>query len=191
MAKIRVGQLAKELNLKVGEVLARLRDLGAEVKSNLSTVDEEMAVRLRSAASSPEKRPAEALKAASPAGSPAAGGLPPRPTQRVRRPRPPTTAPAKPGVLSTPQRPQVATGPPRPGIIRGAVSPPSRPVSPALPTTRPTGSPGPTGFKPASLTGRPLSGAGQAQRPLPPRGASAHSPATSAGRNAAAPARPE
>ena len=277
MAKIRVGQLAKELNLKVGEVLARLRDLGAEVKSNLSTVDEEMAVRLRSAASSPEKRPAEALKAASPAGSPAAGGRatlksarpkdqpatpaataapatpkvtstashatpqtaavrtpavkataapvrpapkpvptapaarpaapartvpigPARPTaaggvapastHQVAQTRPATTAPAKPGVLSTPQRPQVATGLPRPGIIRGAVYPPSRPVSPALPTTRPTGSPGPTGLKPASLTGRPLSGAGQAQRPLPPRGASAHSPATSAGAKAAVPARP-
>jgi translation initiation factor IF-2 len=48
MAKIRVGQLAKELNLKVSEVLARLRELGAEVKSNLSTVEEELAGQMRS-----------------------------------------------------------------------------------------------------------------------------------------------
>jgi len=50
MGKIRVGQLAKELNLKVAEVLVRLRELGAEVKSNLSTVDDETAARLSSAA---------------------------------------------------------------------------------------------------------------------------------------------
>src|SRR5258705_3989289 len=49
MAKIRVGQLAKELNLKVSDVMARLRELGAEVKSNLSTVEDELAARLRSA----------------------------------------------------------------------------------------------------------------------------------------------
>src|SRR5262245_33277206 len=47
MAKIRVGQLAKELKLKGSEVLARLRELGAEVKSNLSTVEEELAGQMR------------------------------------------------------------------------------------------------------------------------------------------------
>src|SRR2546426_175161 len=103
MAKIRVGQLAKELNLKVGEVLARLRDLGAEVKSNLSTVDEEMAVRLRSAAPSPEKRPAEALKTASPAGSPAAGG---RATLKSARPK---DQPATPAATAAPATPKVTS----------------------------------------------------------------------------------
>ncbi len=39
MAKIRVGDLAKELNLKSGEVLTRLREMGAAVKTNLSTVE--------------------------------------------------------------------------------------------------------------------------------------------------------
>src|SRR3989442_12524883 len=70
MAKIRVGQLAKELNLKVAELLARLRELGAEVKSNLSTVDDEVAARLRSAAPSAEKAPADHPSPASPTKQP-------------------------------------------------------------------------------------------------------------------------
>src|SRR5882762_8443731 len=74
MTKIRVGQLAKELNLKVGEVLARLRELGAEVKSNLSTVEEDVATRLRSAVSPAEQRPAEGSKGGQPASVPFAGG---------------------------------------------------------------------------------------------------------------------
>ena len=49
MAKIRVGQLAKELNLKVGDLLTRLHQMGVEAKSNLSTVDDEIAARVRSA----------------------------------------------------------------------------------------------------------------------------------------------
>ena len=47
MAKIRVGQLAKELNLKVGDAIDQLRKLGVEVKTNLSTVDDEAVGRLR------------------------------------------------------------------------------------------------------------------------------------------------
>ena len=56
MAKIRVGDLAKELNLKSGEVLARLREMGAAVKTNLSTVEEDLARRLRSALTGVEKK---------------------------------------------------------------------------------------------------------------------------------------
>src|SRR5713101_5804858 len=50
MAKIRVGQLAKELNLKVPDVVARLREIGIEAKTNLSTVEDEAADRLRASA---------------------------------------------------------------------------------------------------------------------------------------------
>jgi len=57
MAKIRVGDLAKELNLKSGEVLARLREMGAAVKTNLSTVEEDLAHRLRSALTGADKKP--------------------------------------------------------------------------------------------------------------------------------------
>jgi translation initiation factor IF-2 len=48
MGKVRVGQLAKELNIKVSEVIARLKELGIEAKSNLSTVEDIVATRLRS-----------------------------------------------------------------------------------------------------------------------------------------------
>ena len=50
MAKVRVGEIAKELNLKASEALAKLRELGFRVKSNLSTIDEEAVTRLRGAA---------------------------------------------------------------------------------------------------------------------------------------------
>src|SRR6267143_5323991 len=73
MAKIRVGQLAKELNLQVGNVLARLRELGAEVKTNLSTVEEEVAGRLRASLKGSEKKstdaPAKTAGARTPAGT--------------------------------------------------------------------------------------------------------------------------
>src|SRR5206468_12143704 len=62
MAKIRVGQLAKQLNLKTGEVLERLRALGVEVKTNLSTVEEDIAARLKAAAPIQEKQLPEAPK---------------------------------------------------------------------------------------------------------------------------------
>src|SRR5437773_1232827 len=61
MAKIRVGDLAKELNLKSGEVLARLREMGAAVKTNLSTVEEDLARRLRSALTGADKKPVEPI----------------------------------------------------------------------------------------------------------------------------------
>src|SRR5438093_3355814 len=61
MAKIRVGDLAKELNLKSGEVLARLREMGAAVKTNLSTVEEDLARRLRSALTGVDKKPVEPI----------------------------------------------------------------------------------------------------------------------------------
>src|SRR5437667_1973594 len=72
MAKTRVGQLAKELNLKVADLLARLREMGVEVKSNLSTVDDEVAARLRSAAPSEGKAPADRPSPASPTKQPTA-----------------------------------------------------------------------------------------------------------------------
>src|SRR5262245_42487372 len=72
MAKIRVGQLAKELNLKVGDLLIRLRQMGVEVKSNLSTVEDDGESRAAPAGPVPgavaAKPPAKAaVKVAAPA----------------------------------------------------------------------------------------------------------------------------
>ena len=41
MAKVRVGEIAKELNLKASEALAKLKEMGITVKSNLSAIDDE------------------------------------------------------------------------------------------------------------------------------------------------------
>ena len=49
MAKVRVGEIAKELSLKASEALAKLKELGVEVKSNLSAIDDEAVTRLRDA----------------------------------------------------------------------------------------------------------------------------------------------
>src|SRR6185295_9049689 len=152
MAKIRVGQLAKELNLKVGDVLARLRELGAEVKSNLSTVEDELAARLRSA---PEaKGPVSAVVPETAAQSTAKAA--PRKQATGHGGQVPATAPPK--TVATPPRatsqmptlrgPVVKTPPatakpaPRPAVPGAAQRPsiPARTV-PAGSTHRTPGSP--------------------------------------------------
>ena len=47
MAKVRVHQLAKELGISNNELIALLRELGEEVKSHSSTIDEETAEAIR------------------------------------------------------------------------------------------------------------------------------------------------
>src|SRR5258706_15518750 len=48
MGKVRIGQLAKELNLKAADLMARLKEMGVEAKSNLSSVEDDVAARVRS-----------------------------------------------------------------------------------------------------------------------------------------------
>src|SRR5258706_1627587 len=113
MGKVRVGQLAKELNIKVSEVIARLKELGIEAKSNLSTVEDIVATRLRSecagagaaakgAKPGPPKVP-KVLTIKKP-GAPVPPGvtLPtiPRPT-----PKPPVAAPAEPAAPTPAAKP--------------------------------------------------------------------------------------
>jgi len=47
LAKVRVHQLAKELGISNNELIALLRELGEEVKSHSSTIDEETAEAIR------------------------------------------------------------------------------------------------------------------------------------------------
>src|SRR5258706_9807970 len=95
MAKIRVGQLAKEMNLKVPEVLARLREMGVEAKTNLSTVEDEVAGRLRGSTAPAAAKPADgatpkkavAKPAASPVAAPGVTAVRPAPKpQTITRP---------------------------------------------------------------------------------------------------------
>ena len=53
MAKIRVYQLAKQLEVSNKDLLDTLRELGLEVKSHMSVVDDETAERITTAAKTP------------------------------------------------------------------------------------------------------------------------------------------
>ena len=166
MAKIRVGQLAKEMNLKVPEVLARLRELGVEAKTNLSTVEEDVAARLRGSPASAAEAATPRKAAAKPAASPAAGpGVPaarpaPKPQTIARPPASPVTAgpaaAAKPPVApsSTSPRPAIARTAPPAGAkaqppAAGRTSGPPRYPATATPA-RPQGATGIPGASPAS-----------------------------------------
>src|SRR5712692_1029050 len=124
MPKIRVGQLAKELNLKVAELVDRLRGLGVEVKSNLSTIDEATVERVRGSAPA-----AAATKAVKP--------IPAAPSKTPARPAPRAAARAVTAALPTPPvqakpaaRPATAASP---GIARA----PQPVVSQAKGTVKP------------------------------------------------------
>jgi translation initiation factor IF-2 len=162
MAKIRVGQLAKELNLKVSEILARLHDLGVEAKTNLSTVEDEMAGRLRASMPPAAPKPAEAVmpkkvaaKPAAPhgagAGDPAMRSVPKPPVKARPAAAPVNTAAAKSSVtpsaaLPRPSAAQVTTpaGSKTPPSAAGRISGPPRHPATAVPARpqAPAGAPG-------------------------------------------------
>lgn len=118
MPKIRVHELAKELGLSSKEAIAKLASIGVEVKSHSSTVEEDVAERLRaasdgSAAAPPKpkrakasaKAPAKALKPApapAPAGAPAAAPAPAPDPAPAAAPAPGKAAVAPPKKVETP-----------------------------------------------------------------------------------------
>src|SRR5262245_14095560 len=105
MGKVRVGQLAKELNIKVTEAIARLKELGIDAKSNLSTVEDIVASRLRTEFA--------AAGGGARAGKPAAPKVPKIVT--IKKPG----SPVPPGVtLPTIPKP-VAPPPPPPAAVEG------------------------------------------------------------------------
>jgi translation initiation factor IF-2 len=126
MAKQRVHEVAKELGLTSKEVLAHLEKIGQPVKSHSSSIDEELAARIKSElsggaseeppaapSSAAEKAPAESKpvskpkQKAAPATKPAAKPAPAKPT--------PTPEP----VHAAPEpAPEIAAPPPIPGTIK-------------------------------------------------------------------------
>jgi translation initiation factor IF-2 len=188
MGKVRVGQIAKELNIKVTEAVKRLRELGIDAKSNLSTVEEVVANRLRTEF-------AAAKSAAAKAALPAAPKVPKMLT--IKKPG----SPVPPGVIVPviprpvqPPAPEPAESPEaaeRAAAVRRAVGVPvpGRPTPQAPPVTRP-GMPGarppaPAGARPGTPPGGtpglvrpgspgmpprtgPGSTPGAASRPAPP-----------------------
>jgi len=131
MGKVRVGQIAKELNIKVTEAIVRLKELGIDAKSNLSTIEEVVANRLRSEFG--------AARSAAKMAQPAAPKIPKIVTiKRPGAPVPPgvtlpviTRPPAPPAPV--PEAPKSAAGAPAP--TRSPI--PARPGSPVPPPRGP------------------------------------------------------
>ncbi len=180
MAKIRVGQLAKELNIKVAEAIDLLSKIGVEVKTNLSTVDDEAAARLRSSLPRTTEPAAAKGSAALQADHPHAGGTvsarAPRPTVAAAAAKPTAKSASRPGASpttpaataagksATPLRPQSPAAI-KPGIAGAVPARPglpgaSSPVKAASPTAVAMIRPVAPGLKPPSLPlNRPVTGA--------------------------------
>src|SRR5207245_7522600 len=142
MAKIRVGQLAKELHLKVGDLIALLRTQGVDARTNLSMVEEAVADRVRATRpqqppAAPAASPAKAVTMASKA--PATAGVSSRRTLKAPAGAAQLRAPAEKAEPSRPRplaRPASAANPPAAAHPLARVAP--RPSAPAGPATRPT-----------------------------------------------------
>src|SRR5207249_11794574 len=130
MKKIRINELARELEVKAHEILDRLPELGvAEKKTHSSSIDEDVAIKLRrlygfdSPDMEPEAGPDEGSEARAEGESQAALGVhePERDMPPAAETAPRTEAPAAPRI-SEPAGPSP-----------GGVSLPDRPVAPPSP----------------------------------------------------------
>jgi len=173
MAKIRVGQVAKELGIKVADALALLKQLGVEAKSNLSTVDQEVVGRLRPLVGTVAGAPSSAARLAAPKAPAATGGSPAGVKARTA---PPSVRPA-PGVAPA-ARAGAAAPPTAPKPPAGAVQAPQPKIAlrpgtiQAKPHQAPVAAPRPGGETPrqAPLTHSavPAKGAPSVARPMNP-----------------------
>ena len=144
MKKIRINELARELEVKAHEILERLPELGVqEKKTHSSSIDEDVAIKLRRlyGFEVPEPEPTEAEEPAAPAEAGPAGAAEPSPAAVTEAgPMVPAEGQAAPAAESphvehaaapaAPLRPPLAGGRPiHPPVVVGA----PRPASPALP----------------------------------------------------------
>jgi translation initiation factor IF-2 len=147
MAKIRVGQLAKELGIKVTEALKRLQELGVEVKTNLSTVEESSAARLREALAS--GRPA-----AEATGTPAKGSRPRlKPADAAHggaKTSPPESKTSQRAAPATPKTPTSAGTQRTPAAAAARTVTPRGETHPTSLTAQPPVPPGKGGVRPTS-----------------------------------------
>jgi translation initiation factor IF-2 len=186
MKKIRINELARELEVKAHEILDRLAELGVtEKKTHSSSIDEDVAIKLRrlfghevpeeapeappAPAAPPEERmPALVETLPPPEAAPAAYPAPAAVEEKAAEPAAETLAPGRPaGRPSHPIRPPLAgTQPAPPAPV--AQTPPAAVVAPGRPVPPP---PKPV---PPLKPGQVLSGPRQ---PLPPGTAEAILPA--------------
>jgi translation initiation factor IF-2 len=188
MKKIRINELARELEVKAHEILDRLPELGvAEKKTHSSSIDEDVAIRLRRllgredsahepAAEEPltlvEDAAEEAVETQSEEAAPEAAAAPEAGDAEAPAP----ANEARPVTAGAPIRPPLATGRPIHPPIAAPGQPahvvPAAPAAPAPPAPRPAAPAPPTppvaviapGRAP-SLPVRPIPGASNAPRP--------------------------
>jgi translation initiation factor IF-2 len=194
MKKIRINELARELEVKAHEILDRLPELGVtEKKTHSSSIDEDVAIKLRRlygfdvpdaepdsgepepVEAEPEETPAEKVTPAprpvahteEPASEPAAAE-----TKPAQEEAPSTTPPAP---ATAPIRPPLATGKPIHPPMGGPSHPPAmpRPEGPRAPLPSsppppaPPAQPGPPSARPPAAViapGRPIA---PVAKPLP------------------------
>jgi translation initiation factor IF-2 len=190
MKKIRINELARELEVKSREVLDRLKEMGVtEPLTHSSSIDEDTAIRLRRqyGLDVPDAEPepaAEAEPADTAPAAPAEPGTPAAPTPRGETPaeavpaakeeRPsgdePALRPAG-GTATAPIRPPLASGKPIHPPLGGVPAP--KPQGPLTPTVIPTPAPPPPATPPAAAppsasTAHPPAAVFAPGRPVPP-----------------------
>jgi translation initiation factor IF-2 len=186
MNKIRINELARELEVKANEILDRLPALGVtEKKTHSSSIDEDVAIKLRRllTGESPEEFAEPEARAATPSGRPAAsvepslapalevspGGLAGQPghaaiEEKTLEPAAGTTAPDRPaGRPSLPIRPPLAGSSPPGAQAHAPVAPRIAPAPSVFAPGRPT--PPVARPVPPARPGQVLSGPRQ---PMPP-----------------------
>jgi len=190
MKKIRINELARELEVKSREVLDRLKEMGVtEPLTHSSSIDEDTAIRLRRqyGLDVPDAEPEPAAEAEPADTAPAAQaepGTPAAPTPRGETPaeaapaakeeRPsgdePALRPAG-GTATAPIRPPLASGKPIHPPLGGVPAP--KPQGPLTPTVIPTPAPPPPATPPAAAppsasTAHPPAAVFAPGRPVPP-----------------------
>jgi len=159
MKKIRINELARELEVKAHEILDRLPELGVtEKKTHSSSIDEDVAIKLRRLYGFPDHGPGDGHEEAEADGAaPAAARVDERPSADGAAPVP--VAAPKP----TPERPAAAAA--APPVEEAPAATPEKTAEPAL-IAPPPAAP----IRPP-LAGRPIHPPvlGQPARPEPPR----------------------
>jgi len=89
MAKVKVGTLAKELNISTKELLAALRDLGVPAKTAASSIDEESAKIVKEILKPKEEKPKEKEKPLAAVAKPAPSEEVPVPAAPPKEKKPP------------------------------------------------------------------------------------------------------
>lgn len=152
MAKIRVYQLAQDINMKAGEVVDILNQFGVPVKSHSSTIDESVAYmvkqRLGLDKPAPEVEPEEEREEAPPDEAP---------VREEEPPAPPPTGPPAPPEQPPLERKEVPEQPPAPQETARPATTPTEPVAPPRPEHTPEPPPVPEAAVPrADAEGREL-----------------------------------